>query len=156
MPLAIATGDAQIGKKPIRPVTLDAAAYESLAGFRYHVRRFFAFSEAAIGAAGLQPAQYQAMLAIQAHTGAEPITISRLAERLFIRLNSAVELVGRLEAGGLVERTRATADRRRIELTLTDHGTAILAPLAKLHLDEHREHLPELMQTLELMQETNR
>lgn len=131
--------------------SLALADYQSLAGFRFHVRRFFAFSEAAIEAAGLSPTQYQALLAIKADAGSAPITMTELADRLFIRLNSAVELVGRMEAAGLVHRHRADVDRRRIEIELTARGEALLEPLARQHLKQHREHLPELMRLLTMM-----
>lgn len=133
------------------PVVLGPAEYQGLAGFRHHVRRFFAFSERAIEEAGLSPAQYQAMLAIKAHDGPTPLTLSGLAERLLIKLNSAVELVGRLETSGLVRRSRAAIDRRRIELALTLAGEAVLAPLAQVHLEQHREHVADLMRLLTVL-----
>lgn len=130
-----------------------AGDYESLADFRYELRGFFAFSAETIEAAGLAPAQYQAMLAIKAHRGPDPITVSALADRLFTRVNSTVGLVQRLEAAGLVERRRADADRRRIELRLTDRGDALTARLAALHLAEHRQRLPALARLIAAMLE---
>jgi len=127
------------------PASVSAAAdYRALADFRYHVRRFFAFSEETTKAAGVAPAQYQAMLAIRAHDTTGPMSISVLAERLFIKLNSAVELVQRLETAGMVERTRSKRDNRRVELTLTALGGLMVERLAALHLDEHRRGLTEL------------
>lgn len=123
---------------------LDAADYRSLADFRFHVRRFFAFSDETTRAAGVAPAQYQAMLAIRAHDRSVPMNISLLAERLFIKINSAVELVQRLETAGLVERARSMRDNRRVELALTMLGCAVIERLAALHLDEHRRGLAEL------------
>jgi hypothetical protein len=42
---------------------LTKAEYQTLAAFRYHLRRFLRFSEAAAQSAGLTPRQYQALLA---------------------------------------------------------------------------------------------
>ena len=123
---------------------LDAVDYRSLADFRFHVRRFFAFSDETTKAAGVAPAQYQAMLAIRAHDGTAPMSISLLAERLFIKINSAVELVQRLETAGFVERMRSVRDNRRIELALTLLGCTVVERLAALHLAEHRRSLAEL------------
>ncbi len=138
------------------PMTIDRAAesggpiddvgYRSLASFRFHVRRFFAFSEATIAAAGLSSGQYQAMLAIRAYEGGAPITVSQLAASLFVKVNSTVELVQRLESAGMVCRTRSEIDRRRIELTLTTTGAALLDRLATEHIAEHRRYLPDLAQ----------
>ena len=123
---------------------MEAADYRGLADFRYHVRRFFAFSEETTKKAGVAPAQYQAMLAIRAHDEARPMSVSVLADRLFIKLNSAVELVQRLETAGMVERKRSPRDHRRIELALTALGALMIEQLAALHLDEHRRGLAEL------------
>ena len=128
----------------IKPMSVDAPDYRALADFRYHVRRFFAFSEETTKAAGIAPAQYQAMLAIRAHAEPMPMSISQLAERLFIKLNSAVELVQRLEVAGLVDRARSVRDHRRVELALTAIGCAVIERLAELHIDEHRRGLAEL------------
>ena len=130
------------------PPALPQTVYESLAGFRYEIRRFFAFSKQAIEGAGLPPVQYQAMLAIKAHPGAEAMSISALAEELFIRIQSAVELVDRLEEGGLVRRSRSMIDRRRITLSLTPRAEAVLATLAGLHLDELKTQVPEFIAIL--------
>ena len=137
---------------PVAPAQMIGdAEYRSLAGFRQHMRGFFAFSEQTIQAAGVAPAQYQAMLAIRAHGTKPSITISGLAEQLMIRVNSAVELVQRLQAADMVCRMRSTADRRRIELSLTPKGSAVLAALAALHVDEHRRRLPELIALMETL-----
>jgi DNA-binding MarR family transcriptional regulator len=87
---------------PRRP---DQQDYRRLSEFRYLIRRFLEFSEAAAARAGLTPRQHQALLAIK---GAQdsPATIGYLAERLRIRHHSAVELVDRLAEAGLIERWR--------------------------------------------------
>lgn len=130
---------------PYSDPVLHPADYESLAGFRSHVRRFFAFSEAATRNAGIPNRHYQAMLAIKVDSKAGTPTMTGLARHLRIELNSAVELVGRMAAAGLVHRTRAPADARRIELTLTPCGAAKLEELGRLHLAHHRAHNAELI-----------
>ncbi|HEX4695242.1 MarR family transcriptional regulator [Sphingomonas sp.] len=108
------------------------------------MRRFFAFSEATTKAAGVAPAQYQAMLAIRAHDGPRAMDVTSLAERLCVKLNSAVELVARIEAAGLIERSRSVRDQRRIELRLTPRGLDLVDRIAAQHLAEHRRNLAEL------------
>ncbi len=136
--------DNGVPDEPDVPEPLALADYQRLADFRFHVRRFFEFADASVEAAGVAPAQFQAMLAIRAHDGAAPMTITQLAERLLTKVNSTVELVQRLQAAGLVERTRSDADRRRIELSLTAKGIGLIEQLTAAQLREHRRNLPEL------------
>ena len=120
--------------------------YQALAKFRHHIRTFFAFSETALHNAGLKPAQYQAMLVIQASAEqGQQSTASTLASELFIQLNTAVELVDRIEATGFAVRHRSMADRRIVYVELTEAGRAVLAPLAALHLDHHRNNMDGLL-----------
>lgn len=136
--------DQGVQNEPDVPEPLALADYRRLADFRFHVRRFFEFADASTEQAGVAPVQFQAMLAIRAHDGDAPMTITQLAERLLTKVNSTVELVQRLQGAGLVERARSTADRRRIELGLTAKGEALVETLTAMQLREHRRNLPEL------------
>jgi len=110
--------------------------YETLAEFRYLLRRFIAFSDAAAEGAGLRPQQHQALLVIKGFPGRERITIGELAERLGIRHHSAVGLVDRLAARNLVRRCIDPADRRQVEIALTPKAEAVLTRLSLAHRDE--------------------
>ncbi len=110
--------------------------YTAIAAFRYELRRFLAFSEAAATAAGLPPSQHQALLAIAGHTGAEPPSVGTIAEQLFIAPNTAAELVARMVDSALVTKTSSCQDRRRMELTLTENAFVLLDRLTAVHLDE--------------------
>ena len=127
---------------------IDDADYRALAGFRYEVRKFMAFSKKAAEAAGLQPQQYQALLAIKAREGSERIATTALAEELFIGSSTAVELLDRLEARGLVSRSVLAEDRRRTVVALTPEANRILRSLAAVHRDELRQHVPALISLL--------
>ena len=118
--------------------------YEALAGFRYALRRFLHFSEEMARSAGLTPHQYQAMLAIKGFSGTRPMMIGDLAERLQIRHNSAVELVGRLVLHGLVCREVSDADHRRVRLSLTERGEKMLAGVSSAHKEQLRRVGPQL------------
>jgi DNA-binding MarR family transcriptional regulator len=122
------------------------ADYEALALFRYEIRRFLDFSRQLLDAEGLPPAQYQALLAIQAHRG--PMSISDLAHELFIKIQTAVELVARLQDADLVIRTVSPDDRRRILLTLTPHAEQIFPRLAALHLAQLHSKAPSFAAAL--------
>ena len=123
--------------------------FRAMAAFRHALRRFFAFSEEVLQSVGLTPQQYQALLAIRAHAGPEPMTVGTLATRLFIRHHSAVGLVDRLEARGFVERRAAEHDRRLVCLELTLSGRKALNALASTHRAELMRLRPEVISLLE-------
>ncbi|MFN8557109.1 MAG: MarR family transcriptional regulator [Dehalococcoidia bacterium] len=122
--------------------------YRRLAEFRYRIRRFLAFSEAAARAAGLEPQQHQLLLAAKGIPPDIDPTIGALAERLQIQHHSAGELVDRLEERGLVERERNDDDRRRVLVRVTPEGEAMLRDLSIHHLAELRSTGPILVRAL--------
>ena len=130
------------------PGGLSPEQHAALAEFRYRLRRFLAFSEAAATAAGLPPQQHQALLAIAGHVGAAPPSVGTLARRLLVAPHSAAELVRRMEGAGLVTKAPAPEDRRRIELALTAEAWAVLRRLTAAHLDELRGLEPALTRAL--------
>lgn len=106
--------------------------YRALAAWRYALRRFLAASEEITRSAGVSPTQYQLLLFIRGDSNRAP-TIADLAERLQIRHQSAVGLVDRCEAAGLVRRRRDESNRRRVFVTMTRRGAALLERLATRH-----------------------
>lgn len=123
-------------------------SYEALADFRYALRKFFAFSEEAAGAAGLNPRQYQALLAIKGARERSELGIREMADRLMIRHHTAVELVDRLVKNGFVTRTRSEGDARRVEVRLTPSAERMMDGLAAAHLRELKGIRPVLEQLL--------
>lgn len=123
--------------------------YRALAEFRYEIRRYLNFSERAARAAGIEPQQHQALLAIKGLPAARPATIGALAERLQIQHHSAVELVDRLEGRGLLRRARSRADRREVMLRLTPRGEKLLRKLSLPHRAELRSAGRALLRALE-------
>jgi len=115
---------------------LGQADYERLAEFRYLVRRFLLFSQEAAEDAGLAPQQHQALLAIKAHRGPDPMTVTVLAERLAIRHHSAVGLIDRLATKGLIRRGASPTDRRQVLVELTAEAEELLRGLSIAHSDE--------------------
>ncbi|MCJ2013321.1 MarR family winged helix-turn-helix transcriptional regulator [Methylobacterium sp. J-076] len=127
---------------------LSAAQYASLAAFRYRLRRFLAFSEAAAAKAGLPTQQHQALLTLAGHAGSQPATVGLLAEQLLIAPHTAAELVARMVEAGLLTKARGAGDRRRIELGLTPRASALLHDLTAAHLRELRDLGPALVEAL--------
>ena len=128
---------------------MSQAEYEALAEFRHAVREFLRFSETAAAAAGLTPRQHQALLALRGTRGKALLSIGELAERLYVRHHSAVGLVDRLAALGLVARRPGQRDRRRVLLALTARGERVLAGLSAAHREELRQLGPRLRVALE-------
>jgi DNA-binding MarR family transcriptional regulator len=121
----------------------------TLADFRFELRRFLHFSEAAALEAGLQPQQHQLLLQVAGAPDSEPVTIAYAAARLEIKHNSAVELVDRSEREGLLERTADPDDKRRAILRMTRKGRQVLARLAADHARELNEMAPHLIGALQ-------
>lgn len=131
------------------PQRLDQHDYRRLAEFRYLLRCFLEFSEAAALDAGLTSRQHQALLALKGVPEAAAPTIGYLAERLRVRHHSAVELTDRLVEAGLITREHDADDRRRVRLKLTKAAEARLAKLSASHLDELHRLRPALLQILD-------
>jgi DNA-binding MarR family transcriptional regulator len=126
-----------------RSAHLDTGEYQQLASFRYALRSFLRFSEAAAEKVGLTAQHYQALLALCATKGARA-TINDLAQELLIRHNSAVGLVDRLTNQGLVSREPSAEDGRKVILRLTAKGDRVLEKLAEVHREELRRIGPQL------------
>ena len=134
---------------------ISKADYERLAAFRATLRRFLRFSEEAAGTVGLTAQQHQALLSVQGMPGRDHATMGELAERLQIKPHSAVELVDRLEAAGLMRREPSPDDGRLVRLRVTAKGLDVLAGLAATHRTELRRLGPELHATLAGILEEN-
>jgi DNA-binding MarR family transcriptional regulator len=130
-------------QKRRRSAHLDASEYQQLASFRYALRSFLRFSEAAAEKVGLTAQHYQALLAVCA-TADGHVTINDLAQQLLIRHNSAVGLVDRLTAQGLLAREPSPEDGRKVYLRLTAKGDRVLEKLAEVHREELRRIGPQL------------
>jgi DNA-binding MarR family transcriptional regulator len=134
-------------EKNERPLSLQD--YRALAAIRRGMRQFLEFSAEAAEAAGLTPAQHQALLAIKAMP--EPVTVGALADWLGIKPHSAVGLVDRLTKSNLIARISDREDRRRVHLCLKPGAERKLAALSRVHRAELRRFsrvLAPLLQAL--------
>ena len=110
--------------------------YERLLAFRTGLRRFLSWSGQQAEAAGITPAQHQLLLAVRGHPDPRGPTIGEVAGYLLVRHHSAVELIDRAEAAGLVGRRTDASDARTVRLVLTGDGAERLETLAASHLEE--------------------
>jgi DNA-binding MarR family transcriptional regulator len=126
------------------PTQPSATDYQRLLEFRTGLRRFLRWSEQQARTQDLTAAQHQLLLAIKGHPGTVAPSIGEVADYLLLRHHSAVGLIDRAEAKGLVTRTPDPERRSTVRLTLTDDGARRLEALSELHLQE----IPRLSRTL--------
>ena len=136
-------------KRPARKASeLSDREYRALAQFRAGLRRFLHFSEEAARGAGTTPAQHQLLLAVRGFPGPDAPVVGDLATALQLRHHSAVELVDRAEAAGLVRRTPDPADLRRQHVQLTAAGQHLLEDLTLVHRSELRQFRTQMVDLL--------
>ena len=135
---------------------IDRAKLQSLAEFRFQMRKFLSFSEIASERCGIPAQQYQLMQVIAAMPDDEQASITYLAERMILRHNSTVELVDRAERAGLVQRASDSTDMRRSLVQLTPAGQAILDRLIAEHLNELVPRCEPLIHALRELQDASR
>ncbi len=124
-------------------MTQDSAALETsiVSAIRRIIRAVDLHSHKLLDVCGLTGPQIAA-LDKAAELG--PISIGSLARSLNLSHPTVTGIVSRLEARGLVRRDRAVADRRRIEVCVTDEGTRILGDAPSLLQDRFRQQLARL------------
>ena len=124
--------------------SLSEKQWRTLLSFRVALRGFLHWSEAQAAAVGLTAAQHQLLVAIRGHPGKDDPTISDVAGYLYVRHHSAIGLVERAEALGLVGRYRDPADQRLVRLVLTPRGHERVDALAAAHIEELKRLAPLL------------
>jgi DNA-binding MarR family transcriptional regulator len=115
---------------------LNQRDYERLLAFRTGLRRFLSWSGQQAEAAGITPAQHQLLLAVRGHPDPRGPTIGEVAGYLLVRHHSAVELIDRAVAAGLVLRRADTEDARAVRVVLAPRGEERLERLTASHLEE--------------------
>jgi DNA-binding MarR family transcriptional regulator len=110
--------------------------FQRLLELRTSLRRFLRWSESQARAVGLTSAQHQLLLAVRGHPDAQGPTVGDVARYLVLRPHSAVGLVDRAEAAGLVRRVPDAERHGTVRVTLTPGGATRLEELAALHLEE--------------------
>lgn len=136
-----------VPKKPT--IEISDFEYSRLAEFRYQIRKFLSFSQKAAEENSIQPQQHQLLLAVRGVQKHTVPTIAVVAELLQIRHHSAVELVDRCIAEGLLVKSQDLDDRRKMILRITPRGQKILTELSWMHLEELRARGPKLIEALQ-------
>jgi DNA-binding MarR family transcriptional regulator len=94
-----------------------------IAAFRSELRAFLRQSEAVASRWQLTPQRYLLLLAIKgAPDGNERLSLTELANRLYLSPNTVTELCARAQAAGLLDREPAEHDLRVVYMRLTEEG----------------------------------
>ncbi len=124
------------------------AEYQALAEFRYQLAAFLRRRRNAAQDAGIEPQQYELLLAVKGLPPDKKPTIKQIAEQLALQHHSTVELTTRLVDRGLVKRERSKQDRRSVLLSLTKEGQRTMDQVVEFSLEQLRQEAPELLKTL--------
>jgi DNA-binding MarR family transcriptional regulator len=128
-------------------MALEQADFTHLLELRTGLRRFLRWSEEQAKAAGLTPAKHQLLLAVRGHPDPSGPTVGEIADYLVLRHHSAVGLIDRAVADGLVRRNADPRSKSVVRITLTPAGMDKLELLSEAHLEE-LAHLAPTMQAL--------
>ena len=121
--------------------------YRALSDFRQNIHDYLDFSDRAAKAAGIEPRQYQLMLAIRGLPQDVDPAVGTLATLLRVRHHSAVELIDRAERNGFVSRERS-ANGRYVLVQLTSKGDQTLERAVAARLEELQSAGPVLVAAL--------
>jgi DNA-binding MarR family transcriptional regulator len=91
--------------------------------------------------AGLTALQYTALTVLERHPD---LTSAHLARNSFVTAQSMADMVTSLRAQGLIDRHQDPGDRRRLVLSLTEDGKALLDRYRQAVVDLEAEMLSDL------------
>ena len=134
-------------RRPARG-SLSRTEYQILAEFRYQLAGFLRRRKEAARTEGLQPQQYELLLAITGLEADKPPTIKELASQLCLEHHTVVELADRLERKGLLSRESSGEDKRVVLLRVTPGGQRLLSRIVRYSFAQLREEAPALIQSL--------
>lgn len=87
---------------------------------------------------GLSPEQYNVLRILRGQNG-NPITVSSIQDRMLNKMSNASRLVEKLKQKGLVLREECPADRRQVDIMVTDKGLDLLNQLQEEILKQNKD-----------------
>lgn len=85
---------------------------------------------------GLSPEQYNVLRILRGQNG-NPITVSSIQDRMLNKMSNASRLVEKLKQKGLVRREECPADRRQVDIMITEKGIQLLNQLQEEILNQN-------------------
>jgi DNA-binding MarR family transcriptional regulator len=135
--------------------TFSEAEYQALAEFRHRLACFLSRRQQLARAAGLEPQQYELLLAIAGLPKQTPPTIKELAAHLRLEHHSVVELADRLQRKKLLARRPLDSDKRVTLLQVTAAGQRAIQVVVRQSLAQLRTEAPPLLLSLRRILRTN-
>lgn len=86
---------------------------------------------------GLSPEQYNVLRILRGQNG-NPITVSSIQDRMLNKMSNASRLVEKLKQKGLVLREECPADRRQVDIMITQKGLDLLDQLEEGIVGQNR------------------
>lgn len=122
-----------------RAASANLGGLDQLTGYAVRRAQIWIFQDFKRALKGLDmtPAQFSVLRIVEANPG---LAQARVAEALAIEGARLVQMIDRLEARGLVVRTRSATDRRSHALHLTPSGAGLLERLGEL-VDAHERNM---------------
>ncbi|MFC2968923.1 MarR family winged helix-turn-helix transcriptional regulator [Acidimangrovimonas pyrenivorans] len=122
---------------------IDLGPLDGFIGFNLRNAQESAFRAFArhVGAEGLKPGRFAALMVIQHNPGLTQMDLARAIAR---DKSTVTPLIQDLQRRGLIERKPSTVDRRSMTLRLTAAGEATLAQMLG-HAQEHDRKLDEIV-----------
>jgi DNA-binding MarR family transcriptional regulator len=127
---------------------LSLAEYQILAEFRYQLAGFLRRRKDAARNEGIQPQQYELLLAITGLAADKQPTIKELSQQLCLEHHTVVELADRLERKGFLVRSTSSTDKRAVLLRVTPAGQRVLSKIVRFSFAQLQEEAPELIRSL--------
>lgn len=142
------SSEAKSSGKSSHRTAVSSAEYQALAEFRHQLTAFLRRRRRAAEDVGLEPQQYELLLAIKGLADEKQPTVKQIAEQLQIQHHSAVELASRLAKRGLVRRDRSPHDRRAVFLSVTSAGEKLVEQIVQYSFQQLEEEAPALLKAL--------
>lgn len=123
----------------------------AVAEFSLAVHRFIRASERFAGEAGLNPVEYDLLLALSAYPQGTCSSIAVLSERLLSQHHVAAGAVTKLSEKDLVSTERNERDRRSVILRMTAKGRMLLKDIALRTVGELNAQGPYMINSLSML-----
>ena len=88
----------------------------------------------------LSPEQYNVLRILKGQNGV-PTTVSSIQDRMLNKMSNASRLVEKLKMKGLVERNECPADRRQVDILITEKGLELLKTIQKQVEESNVEYI---------------
>jgi len=129
-----------MGGKSVEPRWLDNDEQQAWRHYLHASRLLETVMDRDLQAYGLQLTEYE-IIAVLSEAPERRLRMSAIAEQVVQSRSRLTHTAGRLEKRGWVRRDACVADRRGVELVLTDAGLAAVIETAPTHVNSVRANL---------------